>query len=149
VRLWSRVVLRRPPVLEPLKSSQFFYGTRKFITVFTKVRHWSLYWARRIHSIPLHYVSVWSILIHSSHLVAFFFWPSNQNSVGSPIPCVLHPLPLCSSLTWSFWLCMEKSASSSLLNFPCLLLFQPSTVQIFSGSPQHPVTKHHQSVLFS
>jgi len=28
-----------------------FYGTRKFITVFTRARHWPLFWASCIQSI--------------------------------------------------------------------------------------------------
>jgi hypothetical protein len=35
-----------------------FYGTRRFITVFTRTGHWSLSWARKIQSIPLHPISL-------------------------------------------------------------------------------------------
>jgi hypothetical protein len=45
-----------------------FYGTRWFIIVFTRALHWSLSWATSIQSIPLHPVSLRSILILSSHL---------------------------------------------------------------------------------
>jgi hypothetical protein len=53
-----------------LRSSQFpaFYGTRRFITVFTRALHWSLSWARSIQSIPSHPISLRSILILSTHL---------------------------------------------------------------------------------
>jgi hypothetical protein len=45
-----------------------FYGTRMFITVFTRALHWSLSWARSIQSIPPHPISLRLILILSSHL---------------------------------------------------------------------------------
>jgi len=44
------------------------YGTRQFITVFTKALHWSLLWARWIQSIISHSISQRSILILSSHV---------------------------------------------------------------------------------
>jgi hypothetical protein len=45
-----------------------FYGTWRFITVFTRPHHWSLSWARSIQSIPDHLISLRSILILSTHL---------------------------------------------------------------------------------
>jgi hypothetical protein len=50
------------------KTSCFLYGTRRFITVFTKTRHWILSWTKRIQfasSIP---ISLRSILMLFSHL---------------------------------------------------------------------------------
>jgi hypothetical protein len=38
----SRVSLVKPPVAQLLKNFPKFYGTRVFITVFTKALHWSL-----------------------------------------------------------------------------------------------------------
>jgi hypothetical protein len=43
-------------------------GTRKFVTVFTRTRHWSLSGASWIHSTSSYSISVRSILILSSHL---------------------------------------------------------------------------------
>jgi hypothetical protein len=45
-----------------------FYGTRRFIAVFTRARHWFLSWARWIQSTPAHPISLRHILILSSHL---------------------------------------------------------------------------------
>jgi hypothetical protein len=39
------------PIVQPLKNFPTFYGTRRFITVFTRALHWSLSWARSIQSI--------------------------------------------------------------------------------------------------
>jgi hypothetical protein len=51
-----------------LKNFPAFYGTQRFVTVFTRALHWSLSWARSIHSVPPHYVSLRFILILSTHL---------------------------------------------------------------------------------
>jgi len=55
--------------LSLLKSVLHSYGTRRFITVFTKARYWTISWARRIQFVPLIAISLRSILILSSHIV--------------------------------------------------------------------------------
>jgi len=45
-----------------------FYGTRRFITLFTRSRYWSISWARCIQLTTSHPISLRSILILSSHL---------------------------------------------------------------------------------
>jgi hypothetical protein len=52
-----------------LENFPAFYGTRRFITVFTRVLHWSLSWARSIRSIPSHLIS----LSHVPNLISIFF----------------------------------------------------------------------------
>jgi hypothetical protein len=44
------------------------YGTRKFITMFTRALNWSLSWGRSIQSIPRHPISLRPILVLSIHL---------------------------------------------------------------------------------
>jgi hypothetical protein len=39
---WSWAILEKPPVVQLLKNIPTFYGTRRFITVFTRALHWSL-----------------------------------------------------------------------------------------------------------
>jgi hypothetical protein len=51
-RSWSWALLEKPPIVQPLRNFPAFYGTRTFITVFTRAFHWSLSWARSIQSIP-------------------------------------------------------------------------------------------------
>jgi hypothetical protein len=62
------VPLQKPPVLQLLRNFEEFYGTQRFITVFTRALHRSLSWARYIQSIAPHPISLRSILILSIHL---------------------------------------------------------------------------------
>jgi hypothetical protein len=50
-----------------VKEFPTFYGTRRFITVFTRTRHWSLYWARWIQFTFSRPVSLRSTLTLTSH----------------------------------------------------------------------------------
>jgi hypothetical protein len=61
-------VLEKPPVEQPLKKFPIFYGTRRFITVFTRVLHWSFSSARSIQFTPPPSHSSQIILILSIHL---------------------------------------------------------------------------------
>jgi hypothetical protein len=63
---WHWTLLEEPPILQLLKNFPAFFGTRRFITVFTRSQHWSLSWS--IQSIPAHPISLRSILILSTHL---------------------------------------------------------------------------------
>jgi hypothetical protein len=59
-----------------------FYGTRRFLTVFTRSLHWSLSWAWWIQSTPPHSISLTFILILSTHLRVFL--PSGLFPSGFP-----------------------------------------------------------------
>jgi hypothetical protein len=65
---WSPVLLEKPLIAQLFKNFPTFYRTRRFITMFTRVFHWSLSWARSIQSISLHLISLQSILILFSYL---------------------------------------------------------------------------------
>jgi hypothetical protein len=39
---WSGDLLEKLPIVQPFKNFPAFYETRRFITVFTTVLHWSL-----------------------------------------------------------------------------------------------------------
>jgi hypothetical protein len=65
---WCRVLLEGLTGPQLVKKFPTFYGTRKFITSFTRVRHLSLFRARSVQSMPPH-LSPWrSFLILFSHL---------------------------------------------------------------------------------
>jgi len=65
---WCRVLLEKLTGLQLVKKFPAFYGTRRFITALTSVRHPSLSWASPIQSIYPHPTSWRSILILSTHL---------------------------------------------------------------------------------
>jgi hypothetical protein len=65
---WSWALLENLSIVQLLKNFPAFYGTRRFITVFTRALHWSLFWARSIQSIPYHPISLRSILKLSTYL---------------------------------------------------------------------------------
>jgi hypothetical protein len=65
---WRWALLEKLPIVQPLKNSPAFYGTRRFITVFTRALHWFISWAWSIQSVPSHPISLRSILILSTHL---------------------------------------------------------------------------------
>jgi len=54
-------------IITELVKFPTFYGTRRFITVFTRAGHSSLFWAKWIQSTTFHLISLSSILILSSH----------------------------------------------------------------------------------
>jgi hypothetical protein len=55
LRNWA--LLEKLPIVQLLKKFSAFYGTGRFITVFTRALHWSLSWVRSIQSIPSHPIS--------------------------------------------------------------------------------------------
>jgi hypothetical protein len=63
-RSWVMQLVRNTPHPPP----QAFYGTRTFITVFTRTRYWSVSWSIWIQSIPSYPTFSRSILILSSNL---------------------------------------------------------------------------------
>ena len=65
---WCRALLEKLTGLQLVKKYHAFYGTRRFITALTSVRHLSLSWAGPIQSIYPHPTSWRSILILSTHL---------------------------------------------------------------------------------
>ena len=65
---WCRVRLEKLTSLQVVKKFPAFYGTRRFVTALTSVRHMSLSWANPIQSTYPHPTSWRSILILSTHL---------------------------------------------------------------------------------
>jgi hypothetical protein len=63
----SRALLEKPAIVQLLKNSAF-YGTWRFIILFTRALHWSLSLVRSIQIIPPYPISLRSILIVSTHL---------------------------------------------------------------------------------
>jgi len=72
---WSTVLLEKLVVTHKVKKFPAFYGTRRFITVFTRSPHWSLFWAQSVQSTTSHSISLRFVLILSSNLrLVSSFW---------------------------------------------------------------------------
>jgi hypothetical protein len=112
---WTWSHQARNQVTQLVSKFPAFCGTRRFITMFTRARHWSLSWARCIHSTPSHPVSLRHILILSSHvyqgLPSGFFRFSNQELL-----CISHLSHACYMPHTSHppWLYHRKSSVCSL-----------------------------------
>jgi hypothetical protein len=65
---WTRVILEKLIVTQLLKKFPAFNRTRRVIIVFTRVRHWSLSWARWIQFTTFHPISLRSVLMLYTHL---------------------------------------------------------------------------------
>jgi hypothetical protein len=65
---WSRFFLEKLIVTQLIKKFLTFYGTRRFINVFTTACHWFLSWTRCIQSTTSYPLSLRSALILSSHV---------------------------------------------------------------------------------
>ena len=87
---WSRVLLEKLTGLQLLKKFPAFYGTRRFITALTSVRHLSLSWASPIQSTTPHPTSWRHILISSSQLCPGL--PSGLFPSGFPTETLYTPL---------------------------------------------------------
>ena len=86
----SRVLLEKLTGFQLVKKFPAFYGTRRFITTFTNVRHLSLSYARSIQPMP-HPTSWRSILISASHIslgLPSGLFPSGfSKTLYAPLPC--------------------------------------------------------------
>ena len=87
---WCRVVLEKLTGLQLVKKFPAFYGTRRFLTALTSVRHLSLSWDSPIQSTYPHPTSWRSILILSTHLRLGL--PSGLFPSGFPTKALYAPL---------------------------------------------------------
>jgi hypothetical protein len=79
-----------------------YYGTQRLVIMFTRTRHWFLFWERWIHSIPSYSVPSGLILI-SSHLhLRLTSGLSGLSVIQFIRACVLHVSPTSSSLIWQW-----------------------------------------------
>ena len=105
----SRVLPEKLTAAPLVRKFPTFYGSRRFITVFTRARHLSLSLARSIQSMPLSPFSKIHLNIILPSTPGSFKWsPSLRFPHWDPIcmhlsssPYVLHALPKSVVLIWS------------------------------------------------
>ena len=99
---WCRVLLEKLTGLQVVKKFPAFYGTRRFITVFTSFRYPSLSWASPIQYTYPQPTSWRSILILSTHLrlglPSCLFSPPGPYTPPSPPPYEPHAQPISFSI---------------------------------------------------
>jgi hypothetical protein len=60
---WSTVLLQKLTVARVLKKFMAFYGSRRFITMFTRDIHWTPSFVTRIQFISLHFIILPDLII--------------------------------------------------------------------------------------
>jgi hypothetical protein len=147
---WSRVLIEKLTIAQLVKNFCAIYGTRSFITVFTRARHWSPFWARWIQSTSSKPLSLRPILILSFDLRADLprcLFPSELLTKIwmhlSSIPCMLyaslfHP-PWFDEPNSIWWRLSTNYTVPNYVIFPPSCCFVPL---VFKYCPQHPVVKH-------
>ena len=143
--VWCRVLLEKLTGLQLVKKFQAFYGTRRFITALTNVRHLSLSWASPIQSIYPHPTSWRSILILSTHLrlglPSGLFpsgFPTKNLYTPSPHPYAqrAQPITFFSILSPAqYWVRSTNHLAPRYEISSISPLPRPSYVQIFSSTP--------------
>jgi hypothetical protein len=144
---WSRVVLEKLIVTQLVNKFPTFYGTFRFIIMFTRAHHLSLSWARWVWSVLPHPISERCILISSFHLhlgiqlVSFLQVPYRYVYAFFAHTCPTHLLFL-DLVTWIAWSSashfVQRHVTSTLLvpNILLSTLFL-NTFNVFSLKVRH------------
>jgi hypothetical protein len=139
----SRILPQKLIVTQVVEKFPGFYGTQRFIIVFTRARHWSLTWDRCIKSVTSYPISLRSILILSSHLrigLQSGLFPSSLPMRAACLAILIlldFITPLVYGEAYKLW-------STSL--FSLLSDFYPFLPLRSEDFPQHPVLTHAPSV---
>jgi hypothetical protein len=141
ISAWSWTIIEKPPIVQLAKTFWKFYGTCRFINMFTRPLYWSLTWVRSIQSILLHSILLWSILTLSTHLglglshsLFSSGFPTNILHAFPFYPTMQYAFLISSCFTSSFLSYLAKSIShqvphsAGISNFLSLLL---SSAQIY------------------
>jgi hypothetical protein len=131
---WSRV-LQKLTVTQPVKQMPAFYGTRKFITMFTTARHWSLSWVRCIQSTSSHPISLRPTAISPSYARPRF--PTGHFLLGfhtdENIQMTVGMRSRCHSITLSFAR-KERSVRETRDNEKPVLFSIPEIISMYQRS---------------
>jgi hypothetical protein len=112
ITAWSGVLLGRLTGSGMVKKYHALYGTRRFITAVTTVRHLSLSWTSSIQSIPPHSTSRKSVLILTSHLRLWRYFDGQRHNLSDF--CVINPVGVCEMWAGVYkgWCCLGQHQST-------------------------------------
>jgi hypothetical protein len=89
--LRSRTIIEKLLIVQLLKNFPAFYGSQKFITVFTRALHWSLILIQidSVHTIPFYLSKIYFNIVHLptswSSQRSYSFWLSHQYPIRIPL----------------------------------------------------------------
>jgi hypothetical protein len=113
---WSRVLLEKITLTQQLKIFPVFHGIRRFITVYTRARHWPFFWAGWVQPI-----SSASHLFNIHFTIFFPFKPGSLNSCNY----------------WTSWSSGEHSCFVFGRSWVQISVRKPAVVtEVFRGFPQ-------------
>ena len=101
--LWNRLLPEKLTGPQLVKKFPAFYGTRRFITVYTSGRHLSLSWASSIQSMPpfpflkIHFHIIFPSIPRSSKWFFYLQVPHQNPVCTSPVPHMCHIIHSCHS----------------------------------------------------
>jgi hypothetical protein len=98
---WGSILLAKLTVTQLFEKFPIFYGTLRFITVFTTACHWSLSWARCIQCTPSHHFFSRCILILPYHLCQSL--PLHYMKSVLNFTILIKPCSLCIKLLCNIW----------------------------------------------
>jgi hypothetical protein len=120
---------------ENVRHAARFYGTQRFITVFTRAFHWSSFWARSILSLSPHSLTLRTIFILSTQL-------------RLSLPSVLFPFGFPTNILYTFLFphsryipcppyppCLDRSNYAWRKVFSIILSFHLYSVPVLSSAP--------------
>jgi hypothetical protein len=144
ITLWSWALLERLPVVQALDRFPAFYGSRRFITAFTRALQLYPFWVRPIQFTLSHTISSRSILILPTYLLldlpsvllpSMFYTNNLYTFLLSPIRATCTAQLILSDLIIIIIIGEGyKSLSSSLCSFLHLPSLRPSLVPVFKYS---------------
>jgi hypothetical protein len=137
---WRLILFQKLPVAQLLKNFTTFYGTWRFITVFTIALHWSLSWAITHHPISLRSVSIFSCDSHLGLCSGLFPYAFPTKILYAFLFSLMRVIRHAHRLDNSDYIWRKSTSYEAPCHaiFSNLIPFHPSWVQISSSARCSP-----------
>ena len=124
---WSRILLEKLTGFQLVNKFPTFYGTQRFITALTSVRHLSLSWSRSIHFTPPSHF--WRYILFYTPIYGWVFQVVSFPQVPTSNPESISPLP--------HTCYMPQQSHSSRFDHPNNIWWGASVTKPFVGLQQN------------